>query len=269
MGRLGRSLKEAVAKLAYRTSVDQLARRGIREVNVLGLDRIVALVEEAVHRSLKHRLMGLELERAAGATKDEFLKLLRSNEDLTKSRDEAVRMRERAQEEVDYLRRELARHQQALREKLRVAAAGEQVRYAGENAEIARRLDAVLAEIAEDPASGLSRLRERMLELVMDLVGREREAALRARQAAHDAEVEKLERRIAKMSSALSETEQRLAQLASLETVDEGISSIYREVQGLSPQDRRYERKKELMENIFKANLELQKGGRSGPRDRE
>ena len=39
-----------------------------------------------------------------------------------------------------------------------------------------------------------------------------------------------------------------------------GVSSVYREVQGLSSDDINYQRKKELVYEIFRANLELQKG---------
>jgi len=43
--------------------------------------------------------------------------------------------------------------------------------------------------------------------------------------------------------------------------IDEGISSIYREVQGLDNADLQHTRKKELMAEIFAANLKLQRKG--------
>ena len=54
-------------------------------------------------------------------------------------------------------------------------------------------------------------------------------------------------------------TEQRLQQVAAMKQVDGGISSIYREVQGVADGDGQAGRKKELMAEIFKANLKLQK----------
>ena len=42
--------------------------------------------------------------------------------------------------------------------------------------------------------------------------------------------------------------------------VDGGISSVYREVQGVADGDGQAGRKKELMAEIFKANLALQRG---------
>jgi hypothetical protein len=71
-------LKAAVRQMARRTPLDQLRKKGFKEVDVLGIDRIVGLIEEAVHRGLKSRLYGIEREAVAEATKAEFLRLLRS-----------------------------------------------------------------------------------------------------------------------------------------------------------------------------------------------
>ena len=73
-------------------------------------------------------------------------------------------------------------------------------------------------------------------------------------------EVAQLQRRIAKLTSSLEATEQEIARLRKLKTVDDGVESIYREVQGLDNDDSRSEIKKELMGAIFQANLDLQAG---------
>ena len=41
--------------------------------------------------------------------------------------------------------------------------------------------------------------------------------------------------------------------------MEAGIASVYREVQGLSDADNQFGKKKELMADIFAANLQLQK----------
>lgn len=71
-------------------------------------------------------------------------------------------------------------------------------------------------------------------------------------------EVDQLHRRIAKLSSSLEMTEKEIARLRKLKNVDDGIESIYREVQGLDDGDARAEVKKELMGAIFQANMHLQ-----------
>ena len=86
------SLKQAVRQMAFRTSVDDLKKKGVQQVNVLGIDRIIQLIDEAVHRSLKTKLVGLEREAVADATKSEFLRLLRSKEDLEREKGELERL---------------------------------------------------------------------------------------------------------------------------------------------------------------------------------
>ena len=93
----------------------------------------------------------------------------------------------------------------------------------------------------------------------MDNVGTERRSAEAARKALRDREVENLQRRIQKLSQSLDQTEHRLKQVAAMKDIDQGISSIYREVQGISAEDDSFGKKKELMSAIFEANVALQK----------
>lgn len=71
-------------------------------------------------------------------------------------------------------------------------------------------------------------------------------------------EVEQLNRRLAKLTASLEMTEKEITRLRKLKNVDDGIESIYRDVQGLGDGDSRNEIKKELMGEIFKANMDLQ-----------
>ena len=264
------TLKDAVRQLSFRTSLDSLKRRGVQQVSVLGIDRITALIEAAVHRSLKSRLVGVEREAVADATKAEFLRLLRTNEDLQRQKSEIEQQRERAEEEVDQLRRELAGRQRELKLKLDEEALGVASRYEGEDAAIARKIADVVRSLfqsqgaAQGAAGGHGSVEQRLLELVMDVVSGERRAAEAARAALRDREVDTLQRRIKKLNENLTATEHRLQHVAALKSVDGGISSVYREVQGLDTSELLVAKKKELMAEIFKANLQLQKGSAGG-----
>ncbi len=256
------SLKEAVRQLAYRTSLDSLKKKGVQQVSVRGIDRVVGLVEAAVHRSLRSRLAGIEREAVADATKAEFVRLLRSNEDLQREKSEIERQRELAEEEVDALRRELTEQRRALQLKLAQDSVELANRYDGENAVIARRVSEVVRALAELPDLPVSVVEERLVEVVMDVVTRERESAEAARRELQDREVHNLQRRIKKLNDSLTMTEHRLQQVSALHSVDAGISSIYREVQGVDERDGQAGKKKELMAEIFRANLQLQKRGK-------
>lgn len=248
------ALRDVVRQLSFRTSVDSLKKRGVQQVSVLGLDRITALIEAAVHKSLKAQLIGIEREAVADATKAEFLRLLRTNEDLQRQKTASEQQRERAEEEVDQLRRELLQQQQALARRLAPEAEGRQ--YAAQDAAIAARVAEAVRESAAAEGPGLE---QRLIEIVMDVIAEERRAAEAARAAVRDREVDQLQRRIRKLTENLTATEQRLRQFAAADAVDPGISSIYRTVQGIDPGDAQVGRKKELMTEIFRANLQLQK----------
>lgn len=82
---------------------------------------------------------------------------------------------------------------------------------------------------------------------------------------ANSEEVDRLERRIAKLMQKLEETELRLAQASATESVQAGVSSAYRNVQGLRGSERDYELKMSLMREILEANLELRRSTPAEP----
>jgi DNA repair exonuclease SbcCD ATPase subunit len=252
------TLREAVRQLSFRTSVDSLKKRGVQQVSVLGLDRIAALIEAAVHRSLKAQLVGVERAAVADATKAEFLRLLRTNEDLQRQKTASEQLRERAEEELDHLRRELQQQQQALQQRLAPDEVAHASRYEQQDAAIAAKI----AEVARSLGATGEGAEQRLVELVMDVVSGERRVAEVAQAAVRDREVDQLQRRIRKLTENLGATEQRLHQLAAGGGIDPGISSVYRTVQGLAADAAQAERKRELMAVIFRANLELQKKDR-------
>lgn len=76
---------------------------------------------------------------------------------------------------------------------------------------------------------------------------------------ARSEEIDRLERRIAKLTAALEETEARLARMGEERVGDPGLASSYRSVQGLRGTERDYERKMSLLRDILEANLDLQR----------
>lgn len=257
MARLTKNLQEAVRKLAFKTSVDQLKKRGVKSVNVLGLDRIVALIEEATMRSLRHRLLAGDRAAVANATKEEFLKLLKSNQELKQSRTDLEEEKQVAVEDAVTLRHEMAGLTKQLGDRLRQAGELARSRHQGEDTEILELIDVIYK--ASLASGDIDKFKDRMAELLFASLARERQMAVAATEAAKDKEVELLQRRIAKLADKLQVTEGQLSHLSALGRVDAGIASVYREVQGLDPGAIFYEKKKELMADIFKANLQLQK----------
>lgn len=118
------------------------------------------------------------------------------------------------------------------------------------------RLEDVFGAI-ESPQPELERIRDEMLALARSQMEEERDRAIAQKVSRHRGEIERLERRISKLTESLGITEAELARLAKLKNVDLGLSSIYREVQGIESGDPHLERKKELMKDIFRANVAL------------
>lgn len=263
MADLRKNLRDALRKMSYSTSVDQLRRRGVRQVNVLGLDRVVSLVEQAVYHSLRNRLMGLDRKQVADATKAEFIRLLQTNQKLNKDRQKLETVKRRSEEEVQHLRRELAQQRKTLRTKLDEAASRRNESVENDDIVIIERLETLFGAVASQRHVNLDKLQKKVQDTVLEMVATERHAAVSAREELHSREVDLLQRRIAKVNEALGDTERQLSESMRERPVEDGLASRYREVQGLSPDEANYQRKKELVYEIFRANLALQKGGGS------
>ncbi len=263
MADLRKNLRDALRKMSYSTSVDQLRRRGVRQVNVLGLDRVVSLVEQAVYHSLRHRLVGLDRKQVADATKAEFIRLLQTNQKLNKDRQKLQEVKRRSEEEVHHLRRELAQQRKTLRTKLDEAASRRDEQREDDDNVIIERLETLFGAVASHRNVDLNKLQARVTDTVLEMVATERHAAISAREELHSREVDVLQRRIAKVNQALGDTERQLSESMGARPGEDGLASKYREVQGLSPDEANYQRKKELVYELFRANLALQKGGGS------
>ncbi|MFQ5506241.1 MAG: hypothetical protein ACE5F1_15845 [Planctomycetota bacterium] len=258
--RFSRRLKDAIRGIGHRATVDQLKRKGIDRVQVVGLDKIAALIEAAVHKTLKHRMMGFDgLEthgEIAGATREEFMRLMRSKEKLAKEREELSAQKRELEDVIDRLRRERLSMRKKLRERERSL---ESIRQ-----NLGRKEDrAFISEFEElfeeEGRASPEELRERALALVLGKLNFERDQMKKPEIRAEQEDIHYLHQRISKMTDALHATESQLRELLRAKSIDPGISSLYREVQGLSEEDDLFEIKKGLMDSIYEANLELRK----------
>jgi diguanylate cyclase (GGDEF)-like protein len=68
-----------------------------------------------------------------------------------------------------------------------------------------------------------------------------------------------LEQRIAEQKRLLDASEEELARLVREKSVDPGIASLYRGVQGLDPSAQDFQKKRELLAVLYQANVELLK----------
>ncbi len=257
---LKQSLKEALRRFSFRTTPDDLKRRGIQNVHVVGLDRIVGLVEEAVRRTLARsfHLGNQGAGTLAAGAREEFLKLLERTKDLEKARDEAERVRKELEGQVDTLRLQLKETEARLQEERARIKETVEAQALLEEAKLAEAVRSLFRNWEGE--KDLSLLREEVIGLVSAHVVQERNKALAAAMEERDEEAQRLRRRVAKLAGSLEKAEEALRNYARNGQIDQGISSVFRTIQGLSPVDPDFKRKKEVLKDIFLSNLELQKG---------
>ena len=102
-----------------------------------------------------------------------------------------------------------------------------------------------------------SELRDRLLGTVTRWSAESRRTLSKELDARKEEELDRLRRRITKLTQRLDDAEDRLRRASVRTTVDEGIASAFRTVQGVSEDDLHYELKKEMMRDILNANLAL------------
>lgn len=103
------------------------------------------------------------------------------------------------------------------------------------------------------PGLDLATIEARVLELAKAAF----ERALAEREAKFQSELDHYERRIAKMQRALTESEQEKERLARTKGLESGLSSVYRDVQGLTGNELDFEQRSGLLRAIAESNLEL------------
>lgn len=258
----GDALTRTIRRWAKPTSVEELQRRGVKNVRSVSMSKVAALIEKAVNRALIERTLvsGTDTNEAlalSSSARDEFLRLTKG--ELGAGGDGGPgpfadeRLRDRATSTLDRLKRELVQRRQALDAHEQKVTDGELD--AREDTKLEgrlRELFALRAGLGED-----RELESEVLELVMGELRVSRRRVRRARLEEHQREVAQLERRIAKLSMLLGESEEALRRVKAAKAIDPGVSSIYDSVQGLDEGDDSFEQKSTLMKSIFEANMAL------------
>lgn len=124
------------------------------------------------------------------------------------------------------------------------------------------RLESLVNDGDGDFEAAVAQITDEIIERAVREAREEWDASLPPSDAYAEAEtykqqVELLQRRLAKLTESLGLTERELDRVRRMKSIDPGIESIYRDVQGLAGDDDRTNLKRELMSKIFAANLDL------------
>ncbi len=108
-----------------------------------------------------------------------------------------------------------------------------------------------------DHSEAVVRLEKEVIALLKTELAAWSQTSSASKLLASQKQIENLERRVAKLTESLSATESALKQIAAAKNIDLGVASIFRNVQGLTLEDALYEAKREMLKNIFEANVAL------------
>ena len=170
--------------------------------------------------------------------------------------DKYVMWRE-AEAEIQGLRDDLAAQRESFRQE--EALLQEEASEMGglQQAALVDRIQQIFAKGTRTPE--LEAIEKEIVSFAIEELFEGRRKAVEAQMAEHKRLVDQLERRIAKLTALLGVTEEQLQKVLSMKTIDEGVASIYRTVQGLSQDAAAAEQKRAMMSEIFRQNLSFQK----------
>jgi diguanylate cyclase (GGDEF)-like protein len=163
------------------------------------------------------------------------------------------------EDEIEKIRTELGAQISQMRQETQnlEETAADESPTAGEQLLLMRLKEVFSSEDCETPE--LTELEATVLEMVAEGLREVRSAVIADHMAEHAMQVQMLEKRISKLNKTLGTTAEALKRVSAMKQVDDGIASIYRDVQGIGGSDDLADQKKELMSDIFKANLDLKK----------
>ena len=172
------------------------------------------------------------------------------------SRDKIVQEREAAQAQLVELLRELEGKRGDLSVKEQMLATESAAASEIQNKIVAEQIQEVFRQCGGD-LGDVEGLQKKVTQLTLASLAGERQKTIDAQVSEHQRDVDNFERRIAKLTESLAMTEEEMRRVASAKGIEIGVASIYRSVQGLGGDDANFEKKKELMSDIFQSNLDL------------
>ncbi|MEM6671850.1 MAG: hypothetical protein AAF726_03345 [Planctomycetota bacterium] len=251
---LDEALTETIRRWGGTTTPEDLEKRGVRKLRTVRMSHVASLIEKAVNRALIARTLDERTDESLAmseSARTEFLRLAKAELDAHREQKETER---RATSTLDRLRKELADSKKELAD--RESRLDVSVDDSAADDHVTERLRELFAIHAEGKDAQRV-LESRTIDVALEEVRAARSRAREMQLAISRREVDRLERRIEKLTVLLDETEQQLRAVRARKTIDPGIASIYEAVQGLDEGDGMFEQKTELMRCIFEANLAL------------
>jgi len=238
------ALTETVREWSRATTPEDLKARGVRRLRSVNLAEMAFLVEKAVNRTLLARTIGEASDDMADAARGEFMRLMSDRPPKGDS------LETKATTELERLKAELT--DRRLRQTALISDDAVRQRE--------KQLESKLRSVFErwQGEERLSTpLEDEVIRVAMVELHEELTSLKTVEIDKSTDEINLLERRIAKLCKHLGQTEEELARVLRMKDIDPGVASLYRTVQGLSPEEDARDQKAKLMNQIFDANVKL------------
>jgi hypothetical protein len=257
------SLVQLMKDHAHHITLERLRKAGCENVRVLNLQRIQRLVGLALQRALQGASSDPEESaRLVRGAQLEFANLIDEKKALTRTAELVSKEKTALQGNVRRLEEQLLQAEEQLQRDSKLTQEGaaavmqDCVRpmlrdsfqaLATSLKEDPSRSDEFLLDLQHNIASNLEQVLEDQLHRLEQAIEHGRNSSL-------------LQRRVAKLSTSLDNANDMLRRLRDAKDVDEeGVASIYREVQGLCQGEDEFEGRNALMQEIFQLNMQLKK----------
>lgn len=251
---------------------DRLLQERGRKLNMVDQQSLFQSVEQAVGLALQRHLAGEIAEETvseiATDSRRALVHLVRKRgkavrglpeqaflKKVTQSRDKIVGERDAANAQLAKLLDEFEGKSQALLAKESILEQESRAAGAWHDKVLAEQIEAAFDAMPRTPE--MDAVRAQVLEVALNSIQGERQKVIDEKVSDHRSEIENYQRRIAKLTESLKLTEGEMARVAAAKSIDLGVASIYRGVQGIGDEDALKEQKKELMSAIFDANMAM------------
>jgi len=269
MNNIAEKIYRLIRERSLGTDLSSLKQRGVKRVSVFKSNQLGDLVAQAVEAVLVEygiKLSQGDLDSLSEDGRTAFLNLLKER-DAYKDLCERVEEQQQTLEiHREVLERQIEREGEALERERGFwseipLGEGDEAFRPRLSELMDRTLEERVAALGSSPDPRLVKFLEETVEgLHRDLAGLFTDTLAELRERYSDEgerRVQNLERRLGKMRESLDRAESALERAQSEATVDGGVASIYKDVQGLDPGDGRFGQKKAMLEEIFQINKSI------------
>ena len=269
MNSIAEKIYRLIRERSLGTDLSSLKQRGVKRVSVFKsnqLGDLVAMAVEQVLRDYGIKLSQGDMEGLSEEGRQAFLNMMKERDAYKEIAEDLQKEQQSLEIHRDVLESQIEREGSFLEDErgfwTEIPIGEDELGYRDRLQQVLRHtLDKRVSTLGPDADDRLVKFLEEMVEgLHRDLAGlfTDTFGELRDKYADEgERRVDNLERRLTKMRESLDKAESALEKAQSQATVDDGVASVYKDVQGLDPDDGRFGQKKAMLEEIFQINKSI------------